>query len=251
VRAGPDIDERRPSIAAEYLRVAQQNDLVFIFSNIVEPGRFPKDSNKDNVDQWLDRRLSETVAVIQQNKPRRPVFLQFNQAWAFDKPEVRWNPGRNPLKDKYGEQWLGEYFYKAMNVPVSKGLTPNVDFITFINDNLDKHRYNETSLQFVHDKIAEARRYAFAKLQNDEVIAGKLNGMGIKRPEDINIIFGSQTYVNLDNRPIGRFDQNGVNFISDPIKEQVDDLANIFGDMGGILLTTYPKSNSGLACRWG
>lgn len=226
VRPGPDIDERRPQNAAEYLSMSRQNRMAFVFNYVVEPGKFPKGVNSGNVDEWLSTRLAEISSVVSQNKPPLPVFIQFNEA---TRDGNGWNPDPNPLKDKYGEDWLGEYLHQALLIPINSGLVPNKDFVILINEN---KMTSNASQQFVHDKWTKARIYAYQKLTSDPVTAAKLQDVGITAAEDVDVVLGSQTYVNLDNRAA-----NGIVFIDDPTVQQLQDLANYFADLGGVLLT--------------
>lgn len=233
VRPGPDIEERRPVQATAYLQAAKQARMAFVFNYVVEPGKFPKGSSAENVDQWLNRRLSEISDVIIQNKPSLPVYIQFNEATGDGNG---WNKDNNPLKDKYGDKWLGEYLYQALLIPMNKGLIPNKDFVSFVNEN---KMFSKTSQQFVHDKLSEARMYAFQKLMTDPDISAKLKDLGINRAEEVNVVLGTETYVNLDNRP-----SNGIVFISDPTIDQIDTLANLFGDLGGIVMSEVSPQGS-------
>jgi len=225
VRPGPDIDERRPARATVYLRAAKQADMAFMFTYVVEPGKFPKNTTAENINQWLNRRLSEISDVITQNKPNRMVYLQFNEA---TNERGGWNGENNPLRNKYGNQWLGEYLYQALLIPIQHGLIPNKDYILLVNEN---SMFSTITQQFIHAKLKEARAYAFQKLMSDPVTTVKLSEMDIMRAEDIQIVLGTETYVNLDHRP------RVINFITDPTAEQIDALANLFGDLGGIIMT--------------
>ena len=227
VRPGPDIEERRPSNASSYLGFAQQNNMAFMFNSVVEPGKFPKDVNANNVDQWINRRLAEIADAILQDRPIKPVYLQFNEA--FDASRYRWNPDPNPMRDKYGDNWLGEYFYQALSVLIGKGLIPDKDFILLTNENLmDK---NEAQ-KFVHEKLIIARQFAFDKLISDPNMSNRIAQLRINSPSDITVVLGSQTYVNLDGKyhPI-------VDFVPNPTTSNwVGQLSTAFADLGGIIL---------------
>jgi hypothetical protein len=200
--------------------------MAFMFTYVVEPGKFPKNTTAENVDQWLNRRLSEMSDVIVQNKPSQIVYLQFNEA---TNEKGGWNEDNNPLRDKYGEQWLGEYFYQALLIPIQHGLIPNKDYIIFINEN---RMFSGITQQFIHTKMTEARAYAYQKLTSDSPTNLKLSEMGITKAEDIKIILGTETYVNVDNKSY-----SGVTFIKDPTPEQINALADFFSDLGGIMMT--------------
>jgi len=225
VRPGPNIMEREPARAATYLYAAKTNNMSLVFSYVVEPGKFPTSTNTGNIDIWLHTRLSETADVVVYNKPEKPVLIQFNEP--FNGP--RWNPEHNPIKDKYGENWLGEYIFQNLSIFIDKGLFPNKDFFPFLNENL----MLDTNMQeYVHTKVVAARQYTFDKLMADQAMARKLQAMNILKAEDIIILFGSQTYVNLD----GQYRQKIV-FQNDPTINELNTLADKFADLGGIVLT--------------
>lgn len=233
VRPGPDIEERRPSGASAYLEFAKQSNMAFMFNNVVEPGKFPKGTTAENVDQWLNRRLSEIVDVIVQNKSDQPVYIQFNEA---TNEKGGWNSDNNPLKEKYGDQWMGEYLYQVLSNSINKGLIPNKDFFPLFNEN---SMFVSTNQQFLHSKLVEARESAFQRLISDPIMTDKLKSMGINNAEDLQIILGSQTYVNLDGRA-----SNGINFVKDPSIKEINQLTDLFSDLGGVIFTEVsPQGN--------
>jgi hypothetical protein len=225
VRPGPDIEERRPSSAAKYLQFAKQQEMILNFNNVVEPGKFPKDVTAENVDEWLNRRLSEIADVINQNKPEEIVYIQFNEAWFV----TGWNTDSNPIKDRYGEKWLEEYTHRTISIFMSKNLIPNKDFVFEFNEN---EMYNPAKQQAVHSKLLEARINAYNRLMTDSELAKNFIKFGITKPEDIVILLGTQTHIT-----VGKQTDSHHTFFRDPTKEQIDSLANLFSDLGGLLMT--------------
>jgi len=164
VRPGPDIKERKPSDATDEFNLAKLNGMALNFHYLAEPGKFPSYVNKDNIDQWLNIRLSDTADMILNYKLDQPVLVVFNEAWGLD---ANWNRDSNPIKDKYGEKWLQEYFYQAFSVFISKGLVPNKDFVLTVNElEMFSNSYKQ---KVVHDLLLEARRGAFERLINNPI----------------------------------------------------------------------------------
>lgn len=196
-----------------------------VSNNVIEPGKFSKGTTTENVDQWIDRRFSEISDVILQNKQSQPVYIQFNEAWN----KTNWNLDLNPLRNKYGEQWIEEYIYQSLNVSISKGLDVNSDFVLMFNEN---GMFNNLQKQrIVHDKLVEARINAFNRLADDPIIATKLQEMGIIKAEDIKILMGTQMHIKLGEAGDGHV------FMPDPTVEQINSLADLFSDLGGIIMT--------------
>jgi len=224
VRPGPDIKERKPSNAKNEFDLAKLNGMALNFHYLAEPGKFPSDVNKDNIDQWLNRRLSDTADMILNYKLDQPVLVVLNEAWEIG---AKWNRDSNPIKDKYGEKWLEEYFYQAFSVFISRGLVPNKDFILTLNElemfsNLYKQR-------LVHNKLLDARRSAFEKLIENPIYAQRLSDLAINRPEDIKIILELQEPENYGE--LSMFFQ------------QLNSIADSFSDLGGVILTEVnPKT---------
>ena len=231
INPGPDI-ENGPIYARDYLIMAKDNNMSFDFNYVVEPGKFPKNTTADNIDEWLNTRLTEIANEIMENNPDKPVLIQFNEAW----DKANWNTDANPLKDKYGEKWLEEYIYQILTISISKGLVANTDFIIMFNEN---GMYNNLAKQkLVHDKLAEARANAVERLMFDPVMATTLKQMGINKPEDINIMLGTEMHIKLGENGDGHV------FMPDPTIEQINFLANIFEDLGGIIMTEVNPNGS-------
>jgi hypothetical protein len=131
IRPGPDISERKPSNARYEFELAKKLGMAIYFHYLAEPGKFLSNVNKTNVDEWLNTRLSNTADMISKYDLNQPVLVVFNEAWGSG---TNWNRDSNPLKDKYGEKWVEEYIYQALSVFISKGLTPNKEFILSFNE---------------------------------------------------------------------------------------------------------------------
>jgi len=237
VRPGPDIEERRPrnSAAIRSFELAKSLGMALNFHYVVEPGKFPKDASKNNIDEWLHRRLSEIADVLIQYKLSQPVLIEFNEPWHGN----GWNPEPNPLKDKYGKKWLAEYVFQTLDIFISKGLVPSRDFVLLVND--DDTNPRPVKQRMMHEQLIEARREAFGRLISDSKINVKLIEANIIKAEDIEILLGVQGHITLGNRTEG--DSRTLVFEPEPTVEQLNALADYFGDLGGVILTEVNPTN--------
>jgi len=195
---------------------------------VAEPGKFPEDVNVINVDAWLDQKLDDAAHSVEGNKiVGRPTYINFNEAWGETQG---WNLEFNPLRDKYGDNnWVGEYIYKVISRFIGKGLLPNEDFVILFND---ARLYNRPDKQdFIFNSLLKARQDAFDKLTADPIMKQKINEMGIKSPEDIQIILGSETHTKLGSN------EDNVDFWLAPTDEELRNLAEKFAPLGGVLMT--------------
>jgi hypothetical protein len=195
---------------------------------VAEPGKFQKDVNVTNIDQWLNQRLTNIAQLIKNKKPTgSPTYVNFNEAWG---ETYGWNPESNPLRNKYGDNnWVSEYIYRIVLIFVDQELTPNKDFIIMFND---ARLYNRPNKQdYIFNSLLKARQDAFDKLMADPRIKQKLNEMGIKSQNDIQIILGSETHTKLG------LNEDSVNFWPTPTAEEIENLAKKFEPLGGVLIT--------------
>jgi hypothetical protein len=153
------------------------------------------------------------------------MFVSFNEAWEGN----TWNEEANPIKDKYGSQWIEEYVYQILAKFIDDGLIPQKDFILVFND---ANMYNRPVKQdLVYKTLSEARTNAFNRLMSESRIKTKLEAMGINQADDIEILLGVQTHTQLDGKR-----DNGV-FVPPPSNEEIVNLSKKFEDLGGILMT--------------
>ncbi len=218
--------ERPPSNANKLAGQAQKNRMNLFIQYIAEPGKFPLYVNTSNVDSWLASRFEGFAQVIKNNKTAdRPAYISFNEAWEGDV----WNEEYNPLRQKYGEQWIQEYIYLAITLLINEGLVPNEDFILVFND---ANLYNRPHKQdLVYETLSEARSNAFSKLMSDKEMKTNLNEFGINKVDDLEIILGVQTHTQLDGKRDDGF------FIPPPSDEEIINLSGKFDDLGGVIMT--------------
>jgi len=215
-----NIIDRAPKnpLARQVYELAESLSSPMYFHFIAEPGRFPPNVSKYNVDDWLKQRFLEIGDVLLEYRFPHPAFLEFNEAWHTN---GQWSPGSNPIKDKYGERWIEEYLYQGISVLLSKGLVPNKDFIMVFNE---YEVYGDQQKQnTIYQKLLEARNNVFSRLISDSNSAQLLSQNRINKPADLLIMLGMQ-----DPEKYG--DLN--NFFT-----RVNQIANYFSDLGGVLLT--------------
>jgi len=230
IRPGPDINERKPSNASYEFELAKKLGMAIDFHYLAEPGKFPSNVNKTNIDEWLNTRLSNTADMVSKYDLNQPVLVVFNEAWGSG---TNWNRDSNPLKDKYGEKWVEEYIYQALSVFTSKGLIPNKEFILSFNEfEMFKSKNKQ---QAVHDKLVGARKNAYERLISNPKTAIRLQQAVIKNPDDIKIILGTQAHVFLG---LKANDPSGI-FNPAPTLDEINSLANLFSDLGGIIVTEF------------
>lgn len=227
VRPGPDIEERKPanSAAIRSFQISQSLGMALNFHYVVEPGKFPEDISKDNIDQWLHVRLSDIAEVLRQYQLYQPVLISFNEPWVGNS----WNPESNPLRDKYGNKWLTEYIFQALDTFIANDLVPNQDFILMIND----HDTNPslTKQDIMHDQLFLAREEAFVRLMSDPIKSKKLADVSVLKAEDLNILLGFQGHMILgSNVSRGTFER-------EPTLKELNALADHFADLGGVIFT--------------
>jgi len=199
----------------------------YFFHEVAEPGKFPKDVNAANADMWLDQRLDTIANSIQLNKTTdRPTYINFNEAFG---ETSGWNQEDNPLRNKYGDEWIANYITAVIKKFTSYGLVPNKDFVILFND---ARLYNRPSKQdFIFKILMQARQSAFANLASDPTMKQKLSQMGINSADDIQIILGSETYTKLGSN------EDDVNFWPAPTDAEMADLTEKFTPLGGVLMT--------------
>jgi hypothetical protein len=213
VRPGPDIIERRPNNASKSFSVAKLGNMGVLFHYVAEPGKFPNYVNKDNVEEWMITRLRETLNVYKTYKPPF-IYLEYNEPFSLN--SAAWNPEYDPFRERYGNRWMEEYIYLAIKI-FSEGGLNKTDFTIVINvDN----PFNLSRAKDIHEKIVNARHNAFLKLSQDPLTQIWLTSNNIGTPDNIPILLGAQTSTN--------------EIESD---EQIKNLANMYQDLGGIILT--------------
>jgi len=158
-------------------------------------------------------RLRETLNVYKTYKPPF-IYLEYNEPFSLN--SAAWNPEYDPFREKYGDRWMEEYIYLAIKI-FSEGGLNKTDFTIVINvDN----SFNLSRAKDIHEKIVNARHNAFLKLSQDPLTQIWLTSNNIGTPDNIPILLGAQTSTN--------------EIKSD---EQIKNLANMYQDLGGIILT--------------
>ena len=199
------------------------------FHYVVEPGKFPSGVDTSNVDAWLSTRLDDIVNQLLKNNltSGRPMYISFNEPFG---ETSGWNPESNPLRDKYGnDNWMGEYVYQLMTKLVDAGLVPNQDFVIVFNDG---RLYNRPDKQdFAYNNLIKARQDAFAKLIANPSLQQKLSQMGINKPEDLQILLGTETHTQLGKN------EDDTTFWPAPTDEQLTQLTEKFAPLGGVIMT--------------
>ena len=220
------IPPRPPSNANRPAEEAQRNHMSLFIHYVAEPGKFPTDVNTTNIDSWLDSRFEGFAQVIKTYKAEgQPMFVTFNEAWEGN----TWNEEANPIKDKYGNQWVEEYVYQILAKFIGNGLTPQKDFILVFNDG---NMYNRPAKQdLVYKTLLEARTNAFNRLISEPDIKIKLETMGINQAENIEIWLGAETETQLDGKR-----DDGI-FVPPPTNEEIVNLSKKFEGLGGLLMT--------------
>jgi len=217
---------RPPSNANRLAEEAQRNHMSLFIHYVAEPGKFPTDVNATNIDSWLDSRFEGFAQVIKTYKVEgQPIFVSFNEAWEGN----TWNEEANPIKDKYGNQWVEEYVYQILAKFIDDGLIPEKDFILVFND---ANMYNRPVKQdLVYKTLSEARTNAFNRLISEPSIKTKLEAMGINQADDVEILLGAETHTQLDGKR-----DDGI-FVPPPTDDDIVNLSKKFEGLGGILMT--------------
>jgi len=213
VRPGPDIDERKPKNAIESLRIAHSSISSVYFHYIAEPGKYPNYVTAKNANEWMMTRLQET-ANLYGSPPDQPIFIEFNEALSYK--TAGWNPERDPFRDTHGKKWMEEYIYMTLKTFIDRGYVPNKNFFIVFNDD---NPFNIPRIEIFHQKITEARVNAFNRLMADQKMSEFLYSNNINLPEDLSILLGAQTDIN------------------EATDDKLAELANIFSDTGGVILT--------------
>lgn len=174
---------------------------------LFEPGKFPPHINVENIDSWLNQRITDIGELIKKNKNVRPFFIEINEPWDYKNPG-QWNNEYNPMKDKYGDVWLKESIEKTIGILSQMGLKSGEDFYIVIND--DTGLTNPEKLSVINQYLSSAITELRQKLNNN----------------DLKIILGLQVKDSIIPR------------------EQIIWVANMFSNIGGIFLTEVnPREN--------
>ncbi|MEK7597041.1 MAG: hypothetical protein AAB441_00155 [Patescibacteria group bacterium] len=230
---GTDTEKGKPVRNADkYMEIARNNNMNYLFHYVFEPGK-DESITTDNVDEKLQDRITELSDLIIENGSGKSVFLELNES--LEKGGI-WNRDANPLKDKYGNAWLDEYFYQVLKIPIDKGLNPNVNYTIVFNE--AQMMNDPAKREKLHSYLVMARDNAFNRIMADpdQKTAKALSEMGINSPEDINILVGVEVHSKLEGPDVN---PEATRFPKVPTIEQINATADLFADLGGIIMTEF------------
>ena len=191
----------RVGSAGSFLQEADKNNMAFLMHYLLEPGKFPDGINAENVDGWLDDRLRKTADLIKQyNQSTAPVLVEINEPWHYKNPG-QWNPDPNPLRNKYGDEWLTETVSRIVQILTKENnLQIGHDYIILIND--DTGLKIKEKLNPIHNRLSEVK-----------------NAVSQRFHTEVPITLGLQ--VGSDTVPV----------------ETIINVSSQFADLGGIFLS--------------
>jgi hypothetical protein len=220
--------DRHPSNAEPIAKFALSNEMSLFFHYVVEPGKYPSSVNNENVDEWLDSRFQEIIDVVKdkyRNMPGKMAYIVFNEAWEGN----QWNLESNPMRNKYGNEWIDEYVFQLLQKFIENEMIPGKNFVIIFNDANLYNRPNKQDLVF--KTLYKARTSAFDRMVSNPETKKTLESIGINEAEDIQILLGVQT-----SFVFGQNIDSGIQ-IPEPTVEQINNLADKFSPLGGIIMT--------------
>jgi hypothetical protein len=201
--------------ARDFLYQADQNDMAFFMHYVVEPGKYPDYVNTENVDKWLDNRLNEIAGLIKRyNNSSAPVYISINEPWHYKNPG-QWNSDRNPLRDKYGDNWLTEYVNSVVQIlTIEYGLKIGEDYLIVVND--DTGLTKPSKIDPIYNRLSTVAQDVYKKHQV---------ALTERKITNLQIILGLQ---------VGE----------DEVSNTIERIAVKFADLGGIILTEVNPEGS-------